>query len=202
MLSQKSRKILTRIMAGVALGASLLGIASSAGAKIVLPKKTQFNFKKRQDIKNKKDLKSRINTLAAKEAEQVLTQQQLSEEASKKRKKHQIIEILHRMCSIEKYTYRIEWSEQDNTHIAKCLEFPSLMAHGKTTELALREIETVVDESINWLMEDKQQIPEPLGLKKYKGNLTLRIPPEIHRELAIKSAEEGISINKFILSKL
>ena len=87
MLSQKSRKILTRIMAGVALGASLLGIASSAGAKIVLPKRTQFNFKKRQDIKDKKDLKSRINTLANREAEQVLTQQQISEEASKKRKK-------------------------------------------------------------------------------------------------------------------
>ena len=87
MLSEKSRKILTRIMAGVALGASLFGIASSAGAKIVMPKKTQFNFKKRQDIKNKKDLKSRIDTLVVQEAEQVLTQQQISEEASKKRKK-------------------------------------------------------------------------------------------------------------------
>ena len=87
MLSQKSKKILTRIMAGVALGASLLGIASSAGAKILMPKKTQFNFKKRQDIKNKNDLKSKIDSLAVKEAEQVLTQQQISEEASKKRKK-------------------------------------------------------------------------------------------------------------------
>jgi hypothetical protein len=94
MLSQKKRKILTRIMAGIALGASLFGIASSAGAKIVLPKKTQFNFKKRQDIKNKKDLKSRIDSLAVKEAEQVLTQQQLSEETSKKRKK-QPKKVLH-----------------------------------------------------------------------------------------------------------
>ena len=78
---------MTRIMAGVALGASLLGIASSAGAKILTPKKTQFNFKKRQDIKNKKDLKSKIDSLVVQEAEQVLTQQQISEEASKKRKK-------------------------------------------------------------------------------------------------------------------
>ena len=87
MLSQKTKIFLTRIMAGVALGASLLGIASSAGAKILLPKKTQFNFKKRQDIKNKKDLKSKIDSLVIQEAEQVLTQQQISEEASKKRKK-------------------------------------------------------------------------------------------------------------------
>lgn len=103
---------------------------------------------------------------------------------------------------VEKYTYRIEWSEEDNTHIAKCLEFPSLMAHGETSEKALHEIEFVINETINWLKEENEDIPEPFGLKKYKGNLTLRIPPEVHRELAIKSAEEGISINKLILSKL
>lgn len=25
---------------------------------------------------------------------------------------------------IEKYTYRVEWSEDDKVHIARCLEFP------------------------------------------------------------------------------
>ena len=103
---------------------------------------------------------------------------------------------------VEKYTYRIEWSEEDNTHVARCLEFPSLSAHGSTANEALREIEFVVDETIKWMMEDKEEVPEPLGLKKFKGNLTLRVPPEIHKELAIKSAEEGVSINQWILSKL
>ena len=103
---------------------------------------------------------------------------------------------------IEKYTYRIEWSEDDKVHIARCLEFPSLATHGNTAEEALHEIEKVVEETIKWMKEDNEQIPEPLGLKKFKGNLTLRVPPEIHRELAIKSAEEGVSINQFILSKL
>jgi len=27
--------------------------------------------------------------------------------------------------NIGKYTFRIEWSEEDNSHIARCLEFPS-----------------------------------------------------------------------------
>jgi len=44
----------------------------------------------------------------------------------------------------EKYTYRVEWSEEDKTHIARCLEFPSLMAHGDTIEGALKEIKEVV----------------------------------------------------------
>jgi predicted RNase H-like HicB family nuclease len=104
--------------------------------------------------------------------------------------------------NIEKYTYRIEWSEEDQVHIARCLEFPSLATHGKTVAAALKEIEVVVAESIKWLEEDGEPVPEPLGLKKFKGNLTLRIPPEKHRELAMKSAEEGVSVNQFILSKL
>lgn len=33
---------------------------------------------------------------------------------------------------IRKYTYRIEWSEEDGCHVARCLEFPSLSAHGDT----------------------------------------------------------------------
>jgi predicted RNase H-like HicB family nuclease len=53
-----------------------------------------------------------------------------------------------------KYTYRIEWSNEDQLHIARCLEFPSLAAHGKTPEKALKEIEFVVNESICWIEEE------------------------------------------------
>jgi predicted RNase H-like HicB family nuclease len=101
-----------------------------------------------------------------------------------------------------KYTYRIAWSEEDGCHVARCLEFPSLSAHGDTVEAALHEIEFVVEETIQWLEEENQPIPEPLGMKKFKGHLTLRVPAEKHRELAIRSAEEGVSVNQFILSRL
>ena len=103
---------------------------------------------------------------------------------------------------IEKYTYRIEWSEDDRCHVARCLEFPSLAAHGETIEEALREIGFVVAESVKWMQEEGETVPKPLGLKKFKGHLTLRIPPEKHRELAIRCAEEGVSLNRFILSRL
>lgn len=101
---------------------------------------------------------------------------------------------------IDKYTYRIEWSEEDKVYIARCLEFPSLAAHGDTQELALKEIKFVVKESIKWLDEDLEQVPEPFGLRKYKGNLTLRVSPQTHRLLAIKASEEGVSINQLITS--
>jgi len=103
---------------------------------------------------------------------------------------------------IEKYTYRVEWSGEDKLHIARCLEFPSLVAHGNTVEGALKEIEKVVEEAITWMQEENEEIPEPFGVKKYKGNLTLGVPAEVHRKLSIKSAEEGVSINQYILSKI
>lgn len=103
---------------------------------------------------------------------------------------------------MEKYTYRVEWSEEDGVHIARCLEFSSLLAHGNTIEGALKEIKKVVKESIEWMKENNEELPTPFGVKKFKGNLTLRVPAEIHRKLAIKSAEEGVSVNQYILSKI
>ena len=103
---------------------------------------------------------------------------------------------------VNKYTYRVEWSQEDETHISRCLEFPSLMAHGDNPELALREIEKVITETIRWMEKENEKIPEPFGLKQYKGNLTLRVPKELHKNLAIRSAEEGVSLNHYILSKI
>jgi len=103
---------------------------------------------------------------------------------------------------LDKYTYRIEWSEEDEAHVARCLEFPFLSAFGKTIEAALKEIRFVVKEVLIWREENKEPIPEPLGLRKYKGHLTLRVPPEVHRSLVVRSAEARVSINQYILSKI
>ncbi len=101
-----------------------------------------------------------------------------------------------------KYTYRVEWSEEDGVFVGRCLEFLSLSAHGKTQEKALRQINSVVAATLRWMKEKHEIIPEPLGLKEFKGNLTLRVPADVHRQLAIRSAEEGISINQYILSRV
>ena len=54
----------------------------------------------------------------------------------------------------DKYTFRIEWSEEDKAHVARCLEFPSLAAHGKKPEEALKEIVIAVSETIKWMEEE------------------------------------------------
>jgi len=102
---------------------------------------------------------------------------------------------------LDKYTYRVEWSEEDGVHIASVLEFPSLKAHGKTPEQALQQIRKVVRETIAWMREDHEEIPEPFGLRQFKGNLTLRTSPSIHRELVMQAALHGVSVNHYIMQK-
>jgi hypothetical protein len=79
---------------------------------------------------------------------------------------------------------------------------PSLAAHGGTAGQALAEIEEVVVATVEWMTEDGEKVPEPFGTKRFRGNLTLRVPATLHRQLAIHSAEEGVSSNQYILSRI
>lgn len=67
----------------------------------------------------------------------------------------------------DKYTYRIIWSEEDKAHLGYCLEFPSLIVHGKTTFSTLRKIEHVVKETLKWMVENKEPVPELCSHKNF-----------------------------------
>ncbi len=45
------------------------------------------------------------------------------------------------------------------------------------------------------MFNNNEIIPEPIACKQYSGKFLLRIPPDIHRDLA-KAAESGISLNR------
>ncbi|QTA83906.1 Toxin-antitoxin system, antitoxin component, HigB-like [Desulfonema limicola] len=100
------------------------------------------------------------------------------------------------------YTYRVTWSEDDQEYVGLCTEFPSLSWLDKTIEAALSGIRTVVSDVIKDMKQTGEAIPEPLSLKQYSGNISLRIAPETHRILSIQAAESGISLNRYINSKL
>lgn len=101
-----------------------------------------------------------------------------------------------------KYSYNIEFDADDNVYIARCAELPSLAAHGKTQEAALKEIKVAVLGALEWMEKDGEKIPEPFSLHKFSGEFRVRMPPEKHRKLAVEAALQGISMNQFIVSKL
>ena len=44
--------------------------------------------------------------------------------------------------------------------------------------------------------------PEPMADRSYSGKFMVRVPPETHRALAIRAAEEGVSLNRLVSARL
>jgi predicted HicB family RNase H-like nuclease len=102
----------------------------------------------------------------------------------------------------EEYSYNVAWSQEDDAFVGRVMEFPSLAAHGRTQETALREVRKVVAYVLDDLTEQSSEIPVPLGRREYSGRLNVRMPKELHRRLAAESAAEGVSLNTLINTKL
>ena len=100
------------------------------------------------------------------------------------------------------YTYRVTWSEEDKEYVGLCAEFPSLSWLAKTPESALKGIRNVVADVIQDMKESGEEIPQPIAGKNYSGKFMVRVPPQIHRNLAIEAAESGVSINRLVSSRL
>jgi len=100
------------------------------------------------------------------------------------------------------YTYRVTWSQDDNEHVGLCAEFPSLSWLDKTPENALKGIRQLVSEVIVDMKNSGEEIPEPIASKNYSGKFIVRVPPEVHRHLALEAAESGVSINRIVSAKL
>ncbi len=100
------------------------------------------------------------------------------------------------------YTYRVTWSEDDSEYVGLCIEFPSLSWLSETPESALTGIRKVVGEVVLDLEKNGEEIPQPLANKNYSGKFMVRVPPEIHRTLAMQAAEAGVSLNRMASAKL
>ncbi|MBE2199355.1 MAG: toxin-antitoxin system HicB family antitoxin [Anaerolinea sp.] len=102
----------------------------------------------------------------------------------------------------DRYTYRVIWSEEDEEYIGLCTEFASLSWLADTPEEALTGIRQVVSAVVVDLKANNESVPDPLMTKQYSGKFMVRIPPEVHRRLAIEATEAGISLNRLASAKL
>ena len=104
--------------------------------------------------------------------------------------------------SIDHYTYRVTWSQEDGEHAGLCAEFPSLSWLAPTPDKALTGIRKTVARVVADMRRNREEIPVPLAEKAYSGQFKVRIPPQVHRALALQAAEEGISLNRLASAKL
>jgi len=103
---------------------------------------------------------------------------------------------------IDQYTYRVTWSAEDGEHVGLCAEFPSLSWLASTPEAALAGIRKVVRAAVKDIGSTGETAPAPLAIKRYSGEFRVRIPPQVHRSLAMQAAEQGVSLNRMASAKL
>jgi predicted HicB family RNase H-like nuclease len=101
-----------------------------------------------------------------------------------------------------KYTYRVTWSEEDGEYVGLCAEFPSLSWLARTPEAALKGIRRLVSKVVADMVQNKEPIPDPIATKHFSGKFMVRVPPAVHRHLAIEAAEAGVSLNRLASAKL
>lgn len=103
---------------------------------------------------------------------------------------------------IDHYTYRVTWSAEDGEHAALCAELPSLSWLAHTPGAALAGIRRLVGQVVADMEASGEAVPQPLAEKHYSGQFKVRIPPEVHRALAMQAAEQGVSLNRLVSAKL
>ncbi len=106
------------------------------------------------------------------------------------------------MINYEHYSYKITWSVEDQEFVGLCAEFPSMSYLHENRSEALEGITNLVKDVVIDMETNGERIPEPIAEKIYSGKLQVRIPPSLHRRLAMEAAEENVSLNRYMSQKL
>jgi predicted HicB family RNase H-like nuclease len=102
----------------------------------------------------------------------------------------------------DKYTYRVTWSEEDAEYVGLCAEVPSLSWLSRSPDGALKGIRKVVADVVADMGRNGEPVPEPIATRHYSGKFMVRVPPDVHRLLALQAAEAGVSLNRLASAKL
>ena len=100
------------------------------------------------------------------------------------------------------YTYRIEWSPEDEEWVGLCVEFPSLSWLDSTAAGAVGGIIALVADVVKDMQVEGEQPPRPLSERHYSGKVMVRTSPELHKRLTIEAAERNLSLNQWAIHKL
>lgn len=101
-----------------------------------------------------------------------------------------------------KYSCNVIWSSEDNAYIATCPEFSGVSAFGDTAEVAVAELQNVLEATIETYRQEGWTLPEPRRLPSHSGKLLVRMPRSLHCAIAMRAEEEGVSLNTLIVALL
>lgn len=97
--------------------------------------------------------------------------------------------------------YRLELvpDADEGGYVVSYPDLRGCLSTGETIEEAIANAEEAKREWLAAAMEEGYPIPDPSSDEAYSGQFKLRIPKSLHRQLAMQSKKEGISMNQYCL---
>ena len=108
------------------------------------------------------------------------------------------------MTKTNRYSFNVFWSDEDEAHVATCVEFPGISAFADSIEQAFAELRIALDLAIETYEAEGWQLPEPVAKAetRYSGQFRVRLPKSLHAQLAARAKREGVSLNTLVVSHL
>jgi predicted HicB family RNase H-like nuclease len=86
--------------------------------------------------------------------------------------------------------------------VGLCIELPSLSWLAKSPDDAFQGIRKTVEDAVIDMQNNGETPPAPISGRSFSGKFMVRVPPNVHRALALKAAEQGVSLNRLVSAKL
>ena len=96
------------------------------------------------------------------------------------------------------WSYIVEWSDKNGCYLGSVIELERNMTCGDTPEEVFSNLKEAIAAYVETSLENGFEIPEPVKMSDFKGNITYRTSQEKHYRLAKRAKIIGKSINAFI----
>ena len=106
-----------------------------------------------------------------------------------------------KMKEKDKYLKIVEWSNENKSYVGSIPGWIGKCCHGDDEIKVYSELSTILDDWIDLYQKQGLSLPNPTN-KKYSGKFVLRTGSDLHKALAIKTLDEGDSLNNFVIKKL
>lgn len=101
---------------------------------------------------------------------------------------------------VSRYSVVVSWSEEDEEYVATSPEWPELSWLAPSEPEAIEGLRAVIGEAVQVLRNQRSPIPSPRPQPAYSGQIRLRMPKSLHRAMAARADQEGVSLNTLALT--
>ena len=96
------------------------------------------------------------------------------------------------------YVARIEYSDEDQCFVGRVAGIQDIVTfHGESVD----ELLAAFQEAVNFYLDTAVKSGR-MPQKPFSGRLTLRLPPELHAQLALDAEVKGQSLNSLVIDAL